>query len=100
MTLGVEVVRLSRHPKCHRQERIKKKYQAHDPENRFRVGDVVELRRPRPISKTKNSLAVPIPPRDTLHKAKLLPPLEADVDGRRPSDGDDVSSAVFPHYLL
>jgi small subunit ribosomal protein S17 len=80
-TVGVEVVRLAPHPKYHRRERINKKYQAHDPENRFRVGDVVELLRSRPISKTKHFLAVPVPPRDTRRKAQLLPPLQSDVDG-------------------
>ncbi|KAM0833133.1 hypothetical protein ACQ4PT_064441 [Festuca glaucescens] len=61
-TVGVEVVRLAPHPKYHRRERIKKKYQAHDPDNQFKVGDVVELLRSRPISKTKHFLAVPVPP--------------------------------------
>jgi small subunit ribosomal protein S17 len=82
-TVGVEVVRLAPHPKYHRRERIKKKYQAHDPDNQFKVGDVVELLRSRPISKTKHFLAVPVPPRDTRRKAQLLPPLESDVDGEQ-----------------
>ncbi|CAM0870203.1 unnamed protein product [Alopecurus aequalis] len=80
-TVGVEVVRLAPHPKYHRRERIKKKYQAHDPENRFKVGDVVELLPSRPISKTKHFLAVPVPPRDTRRKAQLLPPLQSDSAG-------------------
>ncbi|BAF16274.1 small ribosomal subunit protein uS17c [Oryza sativa Japonica Group] len=76
-TVGVEVVRLAPHPKYKRRERIKKKYQAHDPDNQFKVGDVVELRRSRPISKTKHFLAVPLPPRDTRRKSQLLPPLQS-----------------------
>uniref|UniRef100_A0ACD5TSH6 Uncharacterized protein n=1 Tax=Avena sativa TaxID=4498 RepID=A0ACD5TSH6_AVESA len=79
-TVGVEVVRLAPHPKYHRRERIKKKYQAHDPENQFKVGDVVELVASRPISKTKHFLAVPVPPRDTRRKAQLLPPLQSDAE--------------------
>uniref|UniRef100_A0ACD5VBN3 Uncharacterized protein n=1 Tax=Avena sativa TaxID=4498 RepID=A0ACD5VBN3_AVESA len=79
-TVGVEVVRLAPHPKYHRRERIKKKYQAHDPENQFKVGDVVELVASRPISKTKHFLAVPVPPRDTRRKAQLLPPLQSDEE--------------------
>uniref|UniRef100_A0A0E0KX83 Small ribosomal subunit protein uS17c n=1 Tax=Oryza punctata TaxID=4537 RepID=A0A0E0KX83_ORYPU len=79
-TVGVEVVRLAPHPKYKRRERIKKKYQAHDPDNQFKVGDVVELRRSRPISKTKHFLAVPLPPRDTRRKSQLLPPLQSDQD--------------------
>nr|NP_001365548.1 30S ribosomal protein S17, chloroplastic [Brachypodium distachyon] len=85
-TVGVEVVRLAPHPKYHRRERIKKKYQAHDPDNQFKVGDVVELVRSRPISKTKHFLAVPVPPRDTRRKAQLLPPLQPDADGAGDED--------------
>ncbi|KAJ1273611.1 hypothetical protein BS78_06G295200 [Paspalum vaginatum] len=85
-TVGVEVVRLAPHPKYKRRERIKKKYQAHDPENQFKVGDVVELRASRPISKTKHFLAIPLPPRDTRRKSQLLPPLQS------VSDQDDVTT--------
>ncbi|KAJ0006972.1 hypothetical protein Pint_29740 [Pistacia integerrima] len=62
-TVSVEVVRLDPHPKYKRRVRKKKKYQAHDPENQFQVGDVVQLERSKPISKTKSFLAVPLPPR-------------------------------------
>ncbi|XP_062227261.1 small ribosomal subunit protein uS17c [Phragmites australis] len=79
-TVGVEVVRLAPHPKYKRRERIKKKYQAHDPDNQFKVGDIVELCRSRPISKTKHFLAVPLPPRDTRRKSQLLPPLQSQAD--------------------
>ncbi|RCV14736.1 hypothetical protein SEVIR_3G003300v4 [Setaria viridis] len=83
-TVGVEVVRLAPHPKYKRRERIKKKYQAHDPENQFKVGDVVELRSSRPISKTKHFVAIPLPPRDTRRKSQLLPPLQSQADGDQP----------------
>jgi small subunit ribosomal protein S17 len=79
-TVGVEVVRLAPHPKYKRRERIKKKYQAHDPENQFKVGDMVELRGSRPISKTKHFVAIPLPPRDTRRKSQLLPPLQSQAD--------------------
>ncbi|CAM0870188.1 unnamed protein product [Alopecurus aequalis] len=87
-TVGVKVVRLAPYPKYHRRERNKKKYQVHDPENRFKVGDVVELLPSRPISKTKHFLAVPVPPRDTRRKAQLLPPLQSDEEQQAapPSD--------------
>ncbi|KAM3299374.1 hypothetical protein ACQJBY_040730 [Aegilops geniculata] len=88
-TVGVEVARLKQHPKYHRREKIKKKYQAHDPDNQFKVGDVVELVRSRPISKTKHFLAVPVPPRDTRRKAQLLPPLESQSQA-----GDDSAAAA------
>lgn len=91
-TVGVEVVRLAPHPKYKRRERIKKKYQAHDPDNQFKVGDVVELRSSRPISKTKHFLAVPLPPRDTRRKSQLLPPLQSQAD----ADADATSQEQPP----
>ncbi|CAK9185695.1 unnamed protein product [Ilex paraguariensis] len=59
-TVAVEVVRLAPHPKYKRRVRKKKKYQAHDPENQFKVGDFVQLEKSRPISKTKTFVAVPV----------------------------------------
>ncbi|CAN8248505.1 unnamed protein product [Cochlearia groenlandica] len=56
-TVAVEVVRLAPHPKYKRRVRKKKKYQAHDPDNQFKVGDVVRLEKSRPISKTKSFVA-------------------------------------------
>ncbi|KAM7480465.1 hypothetical protein LguiA_028678 [Lonicera macranthoides] len=64
-TVSVEVVRLAPHPKYKRRIRLKKKYQAHDPDNRFKVGDIVQLEKSRPISKTKAFLAIPAPERNT-----------------------------------
>ncbi|MBA0599298.1 30S ribosomal protein S17, chloroplastic [Gossypium raimondii] len=60
-TVSVEVVRLAPHPKYKRRVRKKKKFQAHDPDNQFQVGDIVQLEKSRPISKTKTFIAVPIP---------------------------------------
>ncbi|KAI4355628.1 hypothetical protein L6164_004380 [Bauhinia variegata] len=60
-TVAVEVVRLAPHPKYKRRVRKKKKYQAHDPDNQFKVGDIVQLQKSRPISKTKTFFAVPVP---------------------------------------
>ncbi|CAK9174594.1 unnamed protein product [Ilex paraguariensis] len=59
-TVAVEVVRLAPHPKYKRRVRKKKKYQAHDPGNQFKVGDFVQLEKSRPISKTKTFVAVPV----------------------------------------
>lgn len=59
-TVAVEVVRLAPHPKYKRRVRKKKKYQAHDPDNQFKVGDVVRLEKSRPISKTKSFVALPV----------------------------------------
>lgn len=59
-TVAVEVVRLAPHPKYKRRVRKRKKFQAHDPDNKFKVGDIVQLEKTRPISKTKTFLAVPL----------------------------------------
>ncbi|KAL1199382.1 Small ribosomal subunit protein uS17c [Cardamine amara subsp. amara] len=64
-TVAVEVVRLAPHPKYKRRVRKKKKYQAHDPDNQFKVGDVVRLEKSRPISKTKSFVALPVLARAT-----------------------------------
>lgn len=72
-TVAVEVVRLAPHPKYHRRVRIKKRYQAHDPENTFKVGDFVELEKVRPISKTKTFLAVPVTAKNVPKAADAVP---------------------------
>ncbi|XP_045803678.1 30S ribosomal protein S17, chloroplastic [Trifolium pratense] len=63
-TVAVEVTRLQVHPKYKKRIRMKKKYQAHDPENVFKKGDLVQLQKIRPISKNKTFLAVAVPPRN------------------------------------
>lgn len=67
-TVAVEVLRLAPHPKYKRRVRKKKKYQAHDPDNKFKVGDFVQLEKSRPISKTKAFIAVPVPSRNEKKK--------------------------------
>ncbi|XP_004486747.1 small ribosomal subunit protein uS17c [Cicer arietinum] len=67
-TVAVEVVRLAPHSKYKKRIRMKKKYQAHDPENVFQVGDIVQLRKIRPISKNKTFLAVPAPDRNSRNR--------------------------------
>ncbi|XP_075490616.1 small ribosomal subunit protein uS17c-like [Primulina tabacum] len=62
-TVAVEVLRLAPHPKYKRRVRKKKTFQAHDPLNQFQVGDLVQLEKSRPISKTKTFWAVPVPGR-------------------------------------
>ncbi|KAK8551231.1 hypothetical protein V6N13_119709 [Hibiscus sabdariffa] len=81
-TVSVEVVRLAPHPKYKRRVRKKKKFQAHDPDNQFKVGDFVQLEKSRPISKTKAFVAVPVPTRNVKRekeeKGELGIPLESD----------------------
>ncbi|KAI3814952.1 hypothetical protein L1987_14601 [Smallanthus sonchifolius] len=67
-TVNVEVVRLAPHPKYKRRVRKKKKFQAHDPENQFQIGDIVQLEKCKPISKKKTFLAVPVPKRTASKK--------------------------------
>ncbi|XP_074557849.1 small ribosomal subunit protein uS17c-like [Curcuma longa] len=72
-TVAVEVIRLAPHPKYKRRVRKKKKYQAHDPENRFKVGDYVQLEKSRPISKTKAFVAIPVTARNAPKSAQSVP---------------------------
>ncbi|KAE8699472.1 30S ribosomal protein S17 [Hibiscus syriacus] len=77
-TVSVEVVRLAPHPKYKRRVRKKKKFQAHDLDNQFKVGDYVQLEKSRPISKTKTFIAVPVPSRNGKQdKGEIGIPLES-----------------------
>ena len=42
------------HPKYHRYIKVRTRYPAHDPEEQCNLGDLVELVRTRPLSKTKH----------------------------------------------
>jgi small subunit ribosomal protein S17 len=57
-TVVVDVERRFTHPVLKKTVRRTKKYQAHDPENRFKVGDQVVIEESRPISKTKRWIVV------------------------------------------
>jgi len=52
-TVTVRVDRKVQHPLYKKFIRRSKKYAAHDPENRCKVGDTVRIRECRPISKSK-----------------------------------------------
>ncbi len=52
-TVSVRVERRVMHPVYKKFIRRSKKYAAHDPENRCKVGDTVRIQECRPISKTK-----------------------------------------------
>jgi small subunit ribosomal protein S17 len=53
-TVVVVVKRYVKDTKYHKYSTRSKKYKAHDPENRFHVGDEVEIIETRPISKDKH----------------------------------------------
>ena len=57
-TVVVDVERRFTHPILKKTVRRTKKYQAHDPENTFKVGDRVTIEESKPISKTKKWVVV------------------------------------------
>lgn len=52
-TVTVKVERLVKHPIYKKIIKSSKRYAAHDPENRFKEGDKIEIIETAPISKTK-----------------------------------------------
>ncbi|SER00785.1 SSU ribosomal protein S17P [Faunimonas pinastri] len=57
-TIVVKVERRFTHPLLKKTVRRTKNYQAHDAENRFKVGDSVTIEESAPISKTKRWVVV------------------------------------------
>jgi len=53
-TVVVEVKRFIKHLKYGKYFNVSKKYKAHDPENKSKVGDEVLIRECRPLSKDKH----------------------------------------------
>ena len=52
-TIVVSVSRFVKHPLYGKFYKISKKYKAHDEENKYKIGDKVEIVETRPISKDK-----------------------------------------------
>lgn len=52
-TRVVKVTVLKTHPKYHKQYTLHERYKAHDENNEFHTGDVVEMEETRPRSKEK-----------------------------------------------
>ncbi len=52
-TVVVAVERLKTHPLYKKQYKTTAKFKAHDENNQYKVGDLVELTETRPLSKTK-----------------------------------------------
>ena len=52
-TVVVSVSNFVKHPKYGKYYQVTKKYKAHDAENKWKVGDRVEIIETRPISKDK-----------------------------------------------
>jgi small subunit ribosomal protein S17 len=57
-TIVVKVERRFTHPVLKKTVRRTKNYQAHDAENRFKVGDTVLIEESKPISKSKRWVVV------------------------------------------
>lgn len=57
-TVSVIVERRFRHPLYQKIVKKTKKYAAHNPDNKFREGDVVKIVECKPISKTKSWIVV------------------------------------------
>lgn len=57
-TATVEVERYVKHPKYKKYMRRAKKYLVHDPGNTAQVGQKVEIRETRPISKRKHFILI------------------------------------------
>ena len=52
-TVIVTVSRFIKHPLYGKFYKVSKKYKAHDEENKYKIGDTVEIMETRPISKDK-----------------------------------------------
>ena len=52
-TIVVSVSRFIKHPLYGKFYKVSKKYKAHDEENKYKIGDTVEIIETRPISKDK-----------------------------------------------
>lgn len=57
-TVVVLVERAFRHPLYGKVVRRQRKFLAHDPDNSSKIGDQVEIKETRPVSKNKNWLVV------------------------------------------
>ncbi len=59
-TVVVLVGRYIKHKKYKKYFKVSKKYKAHDPENKYKVGEKVMIEETRPISKDKHFRVVSI----------------------------------------
>jgi len=54
LTAIVEVKRLISHPLYRKRYHVSKRYKAHNPDNKYQVGDSVMITETRPLSKEKH----------------------------------------------
>jgi small subunit ribosomal protein S17 len=53
-SIVVEITRTKQHPLYKKYIRIRKRFMAHDEENKAQIGDVVRIEESRPLSKRKS----------------------------------------------
>ena len=52
-SIVVEVTKLKKHPLYERRFKMTKRYKAHDPENKYKVGEKIIIEETKPLSKDK-----------------------------------------------
>ncbi len=57
-TIVVSIKRLKKHPRYKKYYKVNKKYKAHDPENKYKIGDQVDIKENKPISKDKTWVVI------------------------------------------
>ncbi len=57
-TIVVLVERSKKHPRYKKRYIASKKYKAHDPENKYKIGDKVIIQESKPISKDKRWIVI------------------------------------------
>ncbi len=60
-TITVMVERKYQHPVLKKVMKARKKYNAHDEENKFKIGDKVSIRESKPFSKNKKFEVIVVP---------------------------------------
>ena len=57
-TVVVSVERSKKHSRYNRYYKVSKKYKAHDPENKYKIGDKISIQGSRPFSKDKKWVVI------------------------------------------
>lgn len=57
-TVVVAIDTFKAHPKYLKRYLMTKKYKAHDPENKFKIGDKVKIQEAKPMSKGKKWIVI------------------------------------------
>ncbi len=63
-TVAVAVHHVKMHPRYHKRSNVTQTYLAHDPNNSAEIGEKVQIREHRPISRRKRWIIVPVSPKE------------------------------------